>query len=125
MQNSKVAIVLIGEHTKDLYKFVRWEIEQALNMQLPIIAVNLNYKKYIDHELCPPIIRKSLVMHIAYGQKIINYALNNWPQQHDNLLRQGGNGPYYYGISTYKSIYPDFMHHIYQADDAKEFYSTP
>ena len=42
MQNSKEFILLIGEKTRYLYKFVRWEIEQALARELPIIAVNLN-----------------------------------------------------------------------------------
>ena len=37
MKNSKLFILLVGEKTKNLYKFVRWEIEQALVMELPII----------------------------------------------------------------------------------------
>ena len=42
LQNTKVLILLIGEHTRYLYKFVRWELETALRMDIPIIAVNLN-----------------------------------------------------------------------------------
>lgn len=38
---TKQVIVLIGESTKNLYRFVRWEIETALDLDLPIIAVNL------------------------------------------------------------------------------------
>ena len=30
LKNTKVFIVLIGEHTKNLYKYVRWEIEFAV-----------------------------------------------------------------------------------------------
>jgi len=41
MRNTKIFILLIGENTRYLYKFVRWEIEQALWRELPIIAVNL------------------------------------------------------------------------------------
>src|SRR5258706_521932 len=33
-------IVMIGEHTKNLYRFVRWEIETAQELDLPFIAVN-------------------------------------------------------------------------------------
>ena len=40
-QNSKT-FVIIGESTRYLYKFVRWEMEQALALDLPIIGVNLN-----------------------------------------------------------------------------------
>lgn len=29
-RNTKVFVLLVGEHTKYLYKYVRWEIEQAI-----------------------------------------------------------------------------------------------
>lgn len=41
LKNTKQAIVLVGENTKNLYKFVRWEIDVAMSMDIPIIAVNL------------------------------------------------------------------------------------
>jgi hypothetical protein len=41
-ENAKQVIVLIGEKTKNLYKYVRWEIEVAMELNLPIIAVYLN-----------------------------------------------------------------------------------
>ena len=34
--NSKLFIILIGENTRYLYKFVRWEIEQAIKREMPI-----------------------------------------------------------------------------------------
>ena len=40
--NSKAFVLLIGEKTKNLTKFVKWEIETAVRLELPIIAVNLN-----------------------------------------------------------------------------------
>ena len=48
MNSSKNFIILVGENTKNLYKFVRWETEIALKQELPIIVVNLNGKKSID-----------------------------------------------------------------------------
>jgi hypothetical protein len=121
MVNSKVAIVLIGNHTKDLFKFVRWEIELALEMGIPIIAVNLNKMKSIDRNLCPPILKDALVMHIAYGQKIINFALNNWAQQHYKEKLKNNSGPFYYKISFYKRLYPNFVDSIYRPDDSLTF----
>jgi 2-hydroxy-3-keto-5-methylthiopentenyl-1-phosphate phosphatase len=41
LTNTKQVLVLVGDSTKDLYKYVRWEIEVAINMDIPIIAVNL------------------------------------------------------------------------------------
>ena len=39
---TKVFVLLVGESTRYLYKFVRWEIEQAISLDLPIIVVNIN-----------------------------------------------------------------------------------
>jgi hypothetical protein len=76
--NSKALILLIGENTKYLRKFVRWEIEYTLNNNIPIIAVNLNGKRDLDVEHCPELIKEKLVLHIPFSNKIIKYALNNW-----------------------------------------------
>lgn len=124
MLNSKVAIVLVGQHTKDLHKFVRWEIEQAQKMNLPIIVVNLNKKKVVDNDLCPPILRNHLAIHIAYGQKVINYALNHWVESYYNHLKNDDYfGPYSYKMSLYKTLYPDYMSEIYTLEDSNEFHS--
>lgn len=38
--NSKLLVVLIGEKTRLLRKFVQWEMEVALRLGLPIVGVN-------------------------------------------------------------------------------------
>ena len=53
MRNSKVFVLLVGEHTRYLTKFVIWEIDQAISRNLPIIVVNLNGKRSMDDERCP------------------------------------------------------------------------
>ena len=45
MANAKQMILLVGENTKYLKKFVPWEIELARKKDIPIIVVNLNNKK--------------------------------------------------------------------------------
>ncbi len=42
MANAKQMVLLVGEKTKDLRKFVPWEIELARKQDIPIIVVNLN-----------------------------------------------------------------------------------
>ncbi len=44
---AKQVICLIGENTKNLYRFVRWELETAIGLDLPIIAVYLNHQSHI------------------------------------------------------------------------------
>lgn len=101
LANTKVLVVLIGEHTKNLYKYVRWEIEYAIEKDTPIIAVNLNGERERDNDLCPPILKDKLAIHVPFGQKIINYALNNWPSSHSNHKSNDESGSYHYNDSVY------------------------
>jgi hypothetical protein len=104
LQNTKVLVVLIGDHTKNLYRYVRWEIEFAVEKDIPIIGVSLNKKKRMDDKLCPPLLKPELAVHIPFGQKIVNYALNNWPASHEKHRRDGDTGPYYYKDSVYENL---------------------
>lgn len=103
LQNSKALILLIGEKTKYLYKFVRWELEYALKNQLPIIAVNLNGRRDRDIDRCPALIRDELVVHVSFNHKIIKYALDNWVIEYQRLKNSGEKTARYYQDSIYKS----------------------
>jgi hypothetical protein len=54
MNKSKAFVLLVGESTKHLHKYVGWEIELAVKLGLPIIVLNLNNKAVIDRDLAPP-----------------------------------------------------------------------
>jgi len=87
--------VLIGEHTKNLYRFVRWEIETAQDLDLPIIAVNLNKKRRYDVSLCPAIMRDKYIVHVAFRARIIKHAMDRFPSQYRRRsLDEGGNLTY-------------------------------
>lgn len=102
--NAKVFVSLIGENTRYLYKFVRWEIEQAISLGLPIIGVNLNKLRSQDDEKCPPLMRDQLAIYVSFQPAIVQHALENWPAQFEGLKRQGNTGPYYYGENIYRSL---------------------
>ena len=104
LNNSKILVVLIGENTRYLYKFVRWEMEQALNLDLPIIGVNLNGLRQQDSERCPPIIRNELAIYVSFNPAILQYALENWITYHYVHKSQGKSGPYYYEQSVYAGL---------------------
>jgi hypothetical protein len=82
--SARQVIVLIGENTKNLYRFVRWEMEVAQNLDLPIVAVNLGGGRCYDRELCPPILRDKYVVHVAFKMKIIQFALDHFPDEYSN-----------------------------------------
>jgi hypothetical protein len=64
---------------------VRWELDLALELGLPIIAVNLNEKRFMDPDRCPPIIRDECVVHVPFKMKAIKSALDNWPGEFDKM----------------------------------------
>ena len=100
LKNSKLFLVLVGEKTKNLYKFVRWEMDVALELEIPIIVVNLNGKREIDNTLCPPILRNELAIHVYFNKTIIQHAIDNWIEQ----SKQYTTGPYRYTATTYKQL---------------------
>jgi len=104
MRNSKIFVLLVGEKTRYLYKFVRWEIEQAIKRDLPRIVVNTNGKRFMDNQRCPPIIHEELAIHVSFNVAIMQYALENWPASHENYKAQGKKGPFYYKDSLYKDL---------------------
>lgn len=96
-------IVLIGEHTKNLYRFVRWEIETAQDIDLPIIAVNLNQERKYDASLCPPIMRDKYIAHVAFRARIIKHAMDNFPSEYrSRSTNDGGNRSY--NDDVYRSL---------------------
>jgi len=101
--NSKLLIILIGENTRYLTKFVKWELEVALKLGLPIIGVNLNGSRTVD-ERCPPTIKNELVIYLPFKHKIIEYALNEWPSDFSRLQNEGRKGDFYYNDNVYTRL---------------------
>lgn len=101
--NSKLFVVLVGEKTRFLTKFVKWEMEVALKLNLPIIGVNLNGSK-MRTDLCPPTIKDELAVYVPFGQKIIQHAMDNWPDSDASYRKDGKSGPYYYLDSVYTQL---------------------
>ena len=105
MRNSKVFILLVGRHTRYLQKFVRWEIDQAIRRNLPIIAVNLNGNRSMDYDRCPPVLRDRFAIHVSFNAAIIQYALDNWSAFHEqNRKNLETEGPYYYKADIYSGF---------------------
>ena len=104
LNNTKVFLILVGESTKYLYKFVQWEIEQALKMNLPIIVVNINGERSLDETRCPILLKKALAIHVSFNAKIVQFALENWEIWHYKHQKNGKTGPFYYNNDIYKNL---------------------
>jgi len=102
-KTAKQVIVIVGDSTKNLHRFVRWEIEVAQSLDLPIIGVNLNDLRKQDNERVPPILRDKYVVYIPFKLKIIKYALDQFPEEFKNR-KPNENGPRFYFEETYKRL---------------------
>lgn len=89
-------IQLIGEDTRNKYKYVRWEAEVAIEKGCTIIGVNINNSKYMDETNCPPIIRDIGAIFIPFHPKIIQFAINDYSMV--------GSSWYYYKNEIYKRL---------------------
>ncbi|RWE29167.1 MAG: molecular chaperone Tir [Mesorhizobium sp.] len=101
--NSKLFMVLIGEKIRYLTKFVKWEIETAIRLDLPIIGINLNGSRTQD-DRCPSSMRDTLAVYVPFNEKIITFAMNDWPSSHAANRRAGKTGWFYYYDHVYKSL---------------------
>jgi MTH538 TIR-like domain (DUF1863) len=101
--NSKVFIVLIGQSTRLLTKFVKWELETAIRLDLPIIGVNLNSSKRQD-ALCPPAIRDTLAVYVPFQAKIVAHACETWPMDHLARKAEGKSGAFHYTDVIYQRL---------------------
>jgi hypothetical protein len=104
LKNTKIMLVLVGENTKNLHKFVRWEQEVALAMGIPIVAVYLNGSKGRDTNICPPIIRDELVLHIPYKLATCRWAIDNWPVLHAKYEQKKETSAYHLTIETLSEL---------------------
>ena len=97
---TKAFVILVGEKTRYL-QYVHWEIEEALELHLPIICVNLNGFRHRDPIRCPSIISERLSVDINFDAVVLQHALETWPTRHNNLKQQGYSSPYYYTQNDY------------------------
>ena len=103
LEKSTQVVVLIGENTRNLYKFVRWEIELALALDLPIVAVNLNGQRRLDEDRCPPLLRPADAVHVSFNLAIIRQALDHFPTERQ-ARRRGEGGPRHFGEDVYSRL---------------------
>ena len=86
MANSKIFVLLLGERTKYLTRFVKWEVEHAIYLRLPIIVVNLNGRRDVDSARMPNWLDNYCCICCSYNSKILQYSLENWPAFHERYI---------------------------------------
>lgn len=87
---------LIGTDTRSKHKYVRWEIEVALEKECRIIGVNLDGARQIVDATCPPIIKDVGAIFVPFSPKIVAHALENY--------KMNDRGNWHYKDEVYKQL---------------------
>jgi hypothetical protein len=69
--------VLIGRDTRSKHKYVRWEIQVAIEKGCKLIGINLDGARGVNSILCPPVLRDVGAIFVPYSPGIIAHALAN------------------------------------------------
>lgn len=88
--------VLIGQDTRNKHKYVRWEMEVALEKKCRIIGINLDGSRRVVDATCPPIIRNIGAIFVPFSPKIVAHALANW--------RMEANDDWHYKDEVYRQL---------------------
>ncbi|CAE79345.1 TIR domain-containing protein [Bdellovibrio bacteriovorus] len=104
MNNAGLLVVLVGEKTRNLYKYVRWEIEIALKDGIPIVVANLNGKRSFDDHRCPAILDNELALHVSFNSKVMQKAFDEWPREHYKFKAQGTSGDRFFVDQVYEQL---------------------
>ncbi len=88
--------VLIGKDTRTKHKYVRWEMEVAVEKNCRIIGINLDGNRRVVENTCPPTIRDIGAIFVPFSPRIVAYALENY--------RMHASNDYYYNDEVYKQL---------------------
>lgn len=79
--------VIIGSDTRSKHKYVRWEMEVAIEKRCRIIGINIDGSRNVVESTCPPIIRNIGAIFVPFSPKIVAYALNNYEMKSSSSFR--------------------------------------
>lgn len=89
-------ISLIGEDTRSKHKYVRWELEVAIEKGCRIIGVNLDGSRTMVTNKTPPVIQDVGALFVSFNAKVVAHALNNFQKKE--------NGSYNYPTEVYTKL---------------------
>lgn len=102
---TEVFVLLVTKNTKRYRKFIRWQVEAALELQKPIIIVNVNKIRSVDYDRIPIVFRrKNLSLHITFQAPIFEFALERWPESHYQHLEKKEINTYRYSQQVYEKL---------------------
>lgn len=104
VSQADIVLVLMGQTTKTMRKYIRWQVEGAINLGKPIVVLNENNIRAVDFDKCPALIKKALTLHISFNEVILECALKNWPQMHEGFKAKEKKGMFKFPTEVYTHL---------------------
>jgi hypothetical protein len=112
LQSTKQVVMLISDVTRTkaarATSFLNHEVDVIQRLQIPVVFANLNKVRQVQNTRIPAALVDRYTMSVAFGPKIIKYALDDFPSDYDaNLSASLGTRKstgYYYLDSVYSSL---------------------
>jgi MTH538 TIR-like domain (DUF1863) len=110
LANTKQVVLLVGDGTRriasDTSRFLYYEVETIKRLNLSVVFANLNKSRVSESQRLPQALVEPYTMSVAYGPKIIQYALDSFPGKFELNLKADTpkTGPHHYLASVYQSL---------------------
>lgn len=104
MDEADIVLILLSKKVKSMRKFVKWQVEYAINQGMPIICMNNSPLRSIDYSITPTKLKKKRSLYISYDSKVLELACINWVQSNKKHNDMEENIPYCYDKSVYDAL---------------------
>lgn len=105
MDDADIVLVLLSKTLKSMRRFSKWQIEYAINKQMPIITMNNSRIRGIDYDICPTALKNHLSLIIPFDEKALSLACINWPKSAKEHYKNGDKLPQRYNKEVYDQLY--------------------
>lgn len=109
LERADVIVILLTKTLKSMRRFSKWQVEHAIRIGKPIIAINPNRIRSVDYDVCPTILKTHLSLHIPYDALAFSVAVRNWPESHYKHMENEKEQRkiYKYAESVYQQIFAE------------------
>lgn len=107
MKNAKQIVLLGSDHAKrkgsDGTSFLAYEVDVAIEFNLPIVVANLDGDRQVDRDYIPSPLLKAdyYTLSTSFQPAIIQYALDNYAVE---FATSSNTGPHQYPASVYDKL---------------------
>ena len=109
LERADIIVILLTKTLKSMRRFSKWQVEHAIKIGKPIIAINPNRIRSVDYDVCPTILKTHLSLHIPYDALAFDVAVRNWPESYYEHMKNEKDQRkiYKYAESVYKQIFQE------------------